>query len=72
MGLGPVESGRPQIAKADGEPPCIGYDRAARVMDQLEKAGILGPPDGSKPRDVLIDFTHLGRGMRGCVGVSEF
>jgi S-DNA-T family DNA segregation ATPase FtsK/SpoIIIE len=37
----------------------IGYGRAARVMDQLEKAGILGPPDGSKPRDVLIDFTQL-------------
>ena len=37
----------------------IGYGRAARVMDQLEKAGVLGPPDGSKPRDVLIDFTQL-------------
>jgi DNA segregation ATPase FtsK/SpoIIIE-like protein len=28
-------------------------------MDQLERAGVLGPPDGSKPRDVLIDFTQL-------------
>ncbi|HEU0302147.1 MAG TPA: DNA translocase FtsK, partial [Longimicrobium sp.] len=37
----------------------IGYGRAARVMDQLEKAGILGPPDGSKPRDVLVDFPQL-------------
>ncbi|MBB4635836.1 DNA translocase FtsK 4TM domain-containing protein [Longimicrobium terrae] len=37
----------------------IGYGRAARIMDQLEKAGILGPPDGSKPRDVLIDFAQL-------------
>ncbi|HEX2076567.1 MAG TPA: DNA translocase FtsK [Longimicrobium sp.] len=37
----------------------IGYGRAARVMDQLEKAGVLGPPDGSKPRDVLVDFPQL-------------
>jgi DNA segregation ATPase FtsK/SpoIIIE, S-DNA-T family len=32
----------------------IGYARAARILDQLEKAGIVGPPEGSKPRDVLI------------------
>jgi len=32
----------------------IGYGRAARIIDQLHEAGILGPPDGSKPRDVLI------------------
>ncbi len=31
----------------------IGYNRAARIMDQLEKAGIVGPPRGSKPREVL-------------------
>lgn len=31
----------------------IGYNRAGRVMDQLEKAGIVGPTQGSKPRDVL-------------------
>jgi S-DNA-T family DNA segregation ATPase FtsK/SpoIIIE len=31
----------------------IGYGRAARIIDQLHAAGILGPPDGSKPRDVL-------------------
>ncbi|MDR0961891.1 MAG: DNA translocase FtsK [Mediterranea sp.] len=32
----------------------IGYNRAGRLMDQLEKAGIVGPTQGSKPRDVLI------------------
>jgi len=37
----------------------IGYGRAARIIDQLHFAGVLGPPDGSKPRDVLIDFTQL-------------
>ena len=31
----------------------IGYNRAGRIMDQLEKAGIVGPINGSKPRQVL-------------------
>ena len=38
----------------------IGYNRAGRLMDQLEKAGIVGPTQGSKPRDVLcIDESDL-------------
>jgi DNA segregation ATPase FtsK/SpoIIIE, S-DNA-T family len=37
----------------------IGYGRAARVIDQLHYAGILGPPDGSKPREVLVGFDQL-------------
>jgi S-DNA-T family DNA segregation ATPase FtsK/SpoIIIE len=37
----------------------IGYGRAARIIDQLHFAGILGPPDGSKPRDVLVGFDQL-------------
>lgn len=32
----------------------IGYSRAARIIDQLEEAGIIGPGAGSKPRDVLV------------------
>ena len=32
----------------------IGYNRAGRLMDQLEKAGIVGTAQGSKPREVLI------------------
>lgn len=32
----------------------VGYARAARIIDQLERAGIVGPAEGSKPRDVLI------------------
>jgi S-DNA-T family DNA segregation ATPase FtsK/SpoIIIE len=39
----------------------IGYGRAARIIDQLHLAGVLGPPDGSKPRDVLADFDDLDR-----------
>jgi S-DNA-T family DNA segregation ATPase FtsK/SpoIIIE len=37
----------------------IGYGRAARIIDQLEQAGILGPANGSKPRDVLIGLEEL-------------
>ena len=32
----------------------IGYNRAVRIMDQLEKAGIVGVAQGSKPREVKI------------------
>jgi DNA segregation ATPase FtsK/SpoIIIE, S-DNA-T family len=32
----------------------IGYARAARILDQLEQSGIVGPGEGSKPRDVLV------------------
>ncbi len=42
----------------------LGYNRAGRIMDQLEQAGIVGPAQGSKPRSVLIGTidelkTHL-------------
>ncbi len=39
----------------------IGYGRAARIIDQLHLAGVLGPPDGSKPRDVLVGLEDLDR-----------
>lgn len=32
----------------------IGYARAARLLDQLQDKGIVGPGEGSKPRDVLV------------------
>ena len=32
----------------------IGYARAARVLDELQNAGIIGPVDGAKPRDILV------------------
>jgi S-DNA-T family DNA segregation ATPase FtsK/SpoIIIE len=37
----------------------IGYGRAARIIDQLHAAGILGPPEGSKPREVLVTLDQL-------------
>ena len=39
----------------------VGYGRAARIIDQLHLAGILGPPDGSKPRDVLVGLEDIER-----------
>jgi len=39
----------------------VGYGRAARIIDQLHAAGVLGPPEGSKPRDVLVGLEDLDR-----------
>ena len=32
----------------------IGYSKAARIMEEMEENGVIGPQDGSRPRDVLI------------------
>ena len=37
----------------------IGYGRAARIVDQLHEAGVVGPPDGSKPREVLVSLSEI-------------
>ncbi len=37
----------------------VGYSRAGRIMDMLEEKGIVGPPNGSKPREVLVDAMEL-------------
>jgi len=39
----------------------VGYARAGRIMDQLEQAGVVGPFDGSKARQVLIDYDEMER-----------
>jgi S-DNA-T family DNA segregation ATPase FtsK/SpoIIIE len=39
----------------------IGYGRAARIIDQLHVAGVLGPPNGSKPREILVGLEELDR-----------
>ena len=36
----------------------LGYARAARLMDQIEAKGIVGPSEGAKPRQVLISRTQ--------------
>ena len=37
----------------------VGYARAGRIMDMLEEKGVVGPPDGSKPREVLLNEEEL-------------
>ena len=46
----------------------LGYTRAARIMDELEGRGIVGPSKGAEPRDILIDLDgegHDGAGQTG-------
>lgn len=38
----------------------LGYTRAARIMDELERRGIVGPSKGAEPRDILIDLDGTG------------
>ena len=38
----------------------LGYNRAARIVDLLEERGIIGPQNGSKPREVLVQFDNSG------------
>jgi len=33
----------------------LGYARASRIIDQMEQEGIIGPPEGAKPREILVD-----------------
>jgi S-DNA-T family DNA segregation ATPase FtsK/SpoIIIE len=37
----------------------IGYNRAARIMDLMEEKGVVGPENGSSPRDILVDLDSL-------------
>jgi len=46
----------------------IGYGRAARIVDQLFDAGVLGPSDGAKGREVLMSMDELDSMFGGSVG----
>jgi S-DNA-T family DNA segregation ATPase FtsK/SpoIIIE len=49
----------------------LGYARASRIIDQMEQEGILGPSEGSKPREILVDVkSYLGE-MRRKPGEEE-
>lgn len=43
----------------------IGYGRAARIVDQLQDAGVLGPSEGAKGREVLMSLDELDRFLAG-------
>lgn len=49
----------------------LGYARAARVIDQLEKYGIVGPADGAKPRQILISKEEYEKGAYKRAQVEE-
>jgi S-DNA-T family DNA segregation ATPase FtsK/SpoIIIE len=46
----------------------LGYGRAARIMDELENRGIVGPSNGAEPRDILIDLDGGGADARPPTG----
>ena len=43
----------------------LGYNRAARLVDLLEERGIIGPANGSKPREVLVQLDNTGEDVEG-------
>ncbi|MCL2654175.1 MAG: DNA translocase FtsK [Coriobacteriia bacterium] len=48
----------------------VGYSRAGRIMDMLEQHGIVGPPDGSKPREVLVTVQELDQMLGAGTGTG--
>jgi S-DNA-T family DNA segregation ATPase FtsK/SpoIIIE len=46
----------------------IGYQRAARLIDKLEQAGVVSPFDGSKARDVIVDQAYVDAMFSGSAG----
>jgi len=49
----------------------LGYTRAARIMDELEDRGIVGPNKGAEPRDILIDLDGGGADGNPATGGDE-
>jgi len=49
----------------------IGYSRAARLIDIMEERGVIGPQDGAKPRQILVDGSELDREHGGHEDMSE-
>lgn len=45
----------------------VGFNRAARIMDQLEEAGLVGPEEGTKPRKVQMSLEEFEQYLEECV-----
>ena len=53
----------------------LGYARAARIVDEMEEKGIVGPFQGSKPRSILVtkeQWEAMKSGQNGQLSLSEF
>lgn len=48
----------------------IGYSRAARILDELEEAGVVGPANGAKPREILSDGSEVAAAPRMAAPVA--
>ena len=46
----------------------IGFTRAARLIDTMEQLGIVGPQEGSKPRDIFIDQDRASEILTNALG----
>ncbi len=46
----------------------IGFTRAARIIDTMEQIGIVGPPEGSKPREIMVDEDRAREMLRSASG----
>ena len=40
---------------------CVAYKRAEKLLDMLQSKGIIGPAQGSKPREILVGWEYLDR-----------
>ncbi len=49
----------------------VGYARAARIIDELEQDGIVGPSQGSRAREVLVDSLPMLGGEAGGESIPE-
>ena len=49
----------------------IGYNRAARIIDEIEEKGIIGPSDGSRPRQVLVTEDEYYNGSQNAAAAQE-
>ena len=43
----------------------VGFNRAARIMDQLGEAGLVGPEEGTKPRKILMSLEEFEQFVNG-------